>query len=122
MKKFIACITVLLLLVIMLCGCHNVNNKPEIPEGEPIIIEDYVTEMPTEALQSGFPMKGIVLVPRLNVRMEPDIDNYVSYQLDIDSEIYIYKIKVIQTEDFGDITWGQLADGMWVNLRYIDWG
>lgn len=116
MKKFIGCITILLLLIVMLCGC----NKAEIPEGEPIITEDNITEVPTEEPQPVFPMKGIVLVHKLNVRMEPDVNHYVSYQLDIDSEIEIYEIKTIPTEDFGDLTWGRLEDGMWVNLRYID--
>ena len=115
MRKFI--IFFIVLFMFSLVGCST-NNR-EIPEAEPIITETVSTETPTDTGPE-FPMKGIVLVHKLNVRMEPDINHYVSYQLDIDSEIEIYEIKTIPTEDFGDLTWGRLLDGMWVNLRYID--
>ena len=62
----------------------------EIPEGEPLIRGEYPTEAPTEApTEPKFPMKGIVLVDRLNVREEPDINHYVKYQLTIGEEIEV---------------------------------
>ena len=87
---------------------------PYIPEGEPILTED-PTEPPTH-----FPMKGLVLVDRLNVRKEPDINHHVSYQLAIDEEIEVFEINIIDTDDWGSIAWGRITDDMWVNLRYVE--
>lgn len=111
MKKFIIGIMVLAMIVAMFAGCRN---RVEIPEGEPIITEEVPTETPEEVTEPVFPMKGIVLVDRLNVREEPDINHWVKYQLTVGEEIEILEIKILEA-----IPWGRMENDMWVNLRYV---
>lgn len=49
MRKFIVSIIALAMIASMMVGC---GNKTEIPEGEPIISEEYSTETPTESTEA----------------------------------------------------------------------
>jgi hypothetical protein len=113
MKKFIVSILAIAMIVGMMVGC---GKRMEIPEGEPLIRGEYPTEAPTEVpTEPHFPMKGVVLVDRLNVREEPDINHYVKYQLEVGEEIEVLEIKILDA-----IAWGRMENDMWVNLRYVD--
>lgn len=111
MKRFLSC---LMTLVLLLCavGCGNIAS-----ENQPVI-ETILNETEAEIIETQpevkFPIKGTVLVDRLNVRKEPDINCVVKYQLSIGEEIYIYEIKILDA-----IPWGRLSNDMWINLRYI---
>lgn len=111
MRKIIGSILAIVMIVGMMVGC---GNRMGIPEGEPIITETVPTETPEEVTEPKFPMKGIVLVDRLNVREEPDINHVVKYQLAIDEEIEVYEIKILDA-----VPWGRMENDMWVNLRYV---
>lgn len=113
MRKFITWMIVFAMLVTMMVSCRN---KVEIPEGEPLIRGEYPTEAPTEVpTEPHFPMRGVVLVDRLNVREEPDINCHVKYQLDVGEEIEVFEIKILDA-----IPWGRIENDLWVNLRYVE--
>lgn len=107
MKKFVVSVTVLALIVIMAIGCAP---KVEIPDGEPIITEEYSTESPTELLT----VWGTVNTDQLNVRKEPYMDARVYRQLYVGARIEILEQKILD-----GVLWGRIEIG-WVNLKYVD--
>lgn len=107
MKKFIAGFFILALIAAMSFGC---GEQVEIPEGEPLIREEYSTETPTEPLI----VWGTVNTDRLNVRKEPYIDARVYRQLSVNTRIEILEQKILD-----GVLWGRIEDG-WVILRYVD--
>ena len=104
MRKIIGSILAIVMIMGMMAGC---GNRTEIPEGEPIIMEEYSTEEPTEipteknteVPTEPYPKMGTVIVDRLNVREEPYIDEFVTHQLEIGTRVEILEIKEASDED-----------------------
>jgi hypothetical protein len=107
MKKFIVDIVILVLIFSIAAGC---GEKVEIPDGEPIIREEYSTETPTDAPA----VWGVVNTDRLNVRKEPYMDAQVFRQLSVGTRIEILEQKILD-----GVPWGRIEAG-WVNLKYVD--
>lgn len=107
MKKFFVCIMILVTIIGILVGC---GHKIEIPDGEPIITEEYSTEPPTEPI----PIWGTVNTDRLNVRKEPYMNARVYRQLYVGTRIEILEQKILD-----GVLWGRIETG-WINLKYVD--
>ena len=107
MKKFIVGSMILVMIVALFIGCRE---SVEIPEGEPIITEEYTTEPPTEPT----PIWGTVNTDKLNVRKEPYIDARVSRQLYVGVRVEILEQKILD-----GVLWGRIETG-WINLKYVD--
>lgn len=107
MKKFIIGIIAFVMIITMFVGC---GDTVEIPEGEPLIREEYSTETPTEPLI----VWGTVNTDRLNVRKEPYMDARVFRQLSVNTRIEILEQKILD-----GTPWGRIEAG-WVNLKYVD--
>lgn len=107
MRKIIVSIIVIVMITSMMVGC---GNRVEIPEGEPIITEEYSTESPTEPKT----VMGTVNTDRLNVREEPDTNCTVIRQLEVGTRVEILEQKILDA-----VPWGRIEDG-WINLRYVD--
>lgn len=118
--KVVIIIAILIMITVMTFGCTDKKNNfadeqeetviVTIPEGEPIIMEEYITEAPTEPTI----VCGTVNTDRLNVRKEPYIDARVYRQLSIGSRVEILERKILD-----GIPWGRIEVG-WINLEYID--
>ena len=123
MRKIIGSILAIVMIMSMAVGC---GSRVEIPEGEPIITEEYSTEAPTEipteapteapaeAPTEPETVMGTVNTDRLNVREEPDVNCFVIKQLAVGTRVEILEQKILDA-----IPWGRIEDG-WINLRYVD--
>lgn len=107
MRKIVIGAVVFVMITTIFVGC---GKRVEIPEGEPIIMEEYITEAPTEPTV----VWGTVNTDRLNVRKEPYIDAYVYRQLPIGSRVEILEHKILD-----GTPWGRIEVG-WINLGYVD--